>query len=39
MRSEPRTEFTGKIKKVKIDLAGEKHRDLEAEVHKTLAQE
>jgi arylsulfatase A-like enzyme len=34
-----RAEFTGKIKKVKIDLAGEKHKDLEAEVHKTLAEE
>jgi arylsulfatase A-like enzyme len=35
----PRTEFTGKIKKVDINLAGEKHTDPEAEVHKTLAQE
>jgi arylsulfatase len=35
----PRTEFTGKIKKVKIDLAGEKIKDLEAEAHKKMLEE
>jgi arylsulfatase len=35
----PRTECTGKIKSVKIDLVGEKLRDLEAESQKTLLEE
>jgi arylsulfatase A-like enzyme len=34
-----RTEFTGTIKKVMIDLAGEKQRDPEAEVRMSLVQE
>jgi hypothetical protein len=33
------TEFTGTIKKVTIDLAGEKHTDPEAEVRIALGRE
>jgi arylsulfatase len=35
----PHAEFTGRIKKVMVELAGEKHRDPETEARMSLVQE